>query len=72
MGFIWKSISSWAKDIIMPFYKSLVRLYLEYMIQFCSPTVKKDSEMLDNVPRTAVMLIHGLDHEADFSLYILH
>ena len=59
LGYIRKSITSKSKEIILPLYRGLVRPHLEYAVQFWSPFLKKDIELLDRVQHRATKMIHG-------------
>ncbi len=60
LGFIKKEFSSKNKDIILPLYNSLVRLHLEYVVQFWLPHLVK----LEAVQHRATKMIPSLRNKS--------
>ena len=59
-----RTITYQEKQLIVPLYKSIVRLHLEYCIQARRPYRKKDMDKLETIQRRAVKIITEL---RDFS-----
>ena len=61
---IWRNIAYKNKNLVLPTYKAIVRLHLEYCIHACIPYIRKDIYiyifMLEKLQRRATQLIPGL------------
>ena len=57
LGFIARNFRYTSKELILPFYKSLVRPHLEHAVQFCSPHLSRDIDKIEKIQRRATKMI---------------
>ena len=60
LGLLKHTFKYWTEESLATLFKVFVRPHLEYCIQACTPTLRRDIETLEKVQRRAIKLVPSL------------
>ena len=64
LGFIARNFNYKSTELMLPLYKSLVRPYLEYAVQFWSPHLRRHIDKMERVQRKATKIIPDIRNQS--------
>lgn len=62
LGCLMRSIASMYREVILPLCSALLRLHLEFWVQFWAPQYKGDLDILERVQQRSTQILKGREH----------